>query len=153
MVWLFCCLRISMNTEVLPFLLNGLGGLLVTVTAPGSVELAILTAAGLMPVRRIPPGLPALPRTAIVVPAHNEEEGIGKTLRSIQDEIAGDSSIELFVIADNCTDATAHRAAQGSATVLERHDLNQRGKGHATSLCVFRNPAARICGNHCDRRR
>jgi cellulose synthase/poly-beta-1,6-N-acetylglucosamine synthase-like glycosyltransferase len=35
------------------------------------------------------------------------------------------------VIADNCTDETAAIARQQGATVLERHNLQQRGKGYA----------------------
>jgi hypothetical protein len=77
-----------------------------------------------------------LPRTAIVVPAHNEECGIAKTLANLQSEIDGDPSAQVFVIADNCTDATARVAHEAGATVIERHDPNLREKGYALN-CAF----------------
>ncbi|TMA14399.1 MAG: glycosyltransferase, partial [Deltaproteobacteria bacterium] len=79
---------------------------------------------------RLPEGPPAL-RFGIVVPAHDEEAGIAATVRSL---LALDYPRELFrvfVVADNCSDATASRAREAGATVLERHDLERRGKGYA----------------------
>jgi cellulose synthase/poly-beta-1,6-N-acetylglucosamine synthase-like glycosyltransferase len=39
--------------------------------------------------------------------------------------------MRVIVVADNCTDATAERAAAAGATVLVRHDPERRGKGYA----------------------
>src|SRR5262245_60709604 len=67
----------------------------------------------------------------IVVPAHNEEAGIGRTVQNL---LALDYPRELFrvlVVADNCKDATADRAREAGATVLVRVDAQNRGKGYA----------------------
>jgi cellulose synthase/poly-beta-1,6-N-acetylglucosamine synthase-like glycosyltransferase len=66
---------------------------------------------------------------AVLVPAHNEESGISKTLVSIKAEMrTGD---RLVVVADNCTDGTAQIARTAGAEVVERNDESQRGKGFA----------------------
>jgi len=72
------------------------------------------------------------PRTAILMPAHNEAGGIDETLAQILPAL--DENIRLIVIADNCTDDTAARARGAGATVIERNDANQRGKGHALAF-------------------
>jgi cellulose synthase/poly-beta-1,6-N-acetylglucosamine synthase-like glycosyltransferase len=66
---------------------------------------------------------------AVLVPAHNEAGGIGPTLATITPQLRpGD---RLVVVADNCTDTTAAEARQAGATVIERQDSIQRGKGYA----------------------
>ena len=76
-----------------------------------------------------PTTLPADLSLAVVVPAHNEAGGIGLTLGTIVPQLReGD---RLVVVADNCTDGTAAAARQAGATVIERQDLTQRGKGYA----------------------
>jgi len=117
--------------ELFRLLFNSIGWILVAAAAPGSLELAMLTIGGLLPARRRPQQHGPLPRTAVVVPAHNEEAGIARTIASIRADIGGDLDVELVVIADNCTDRTAERASQGGTRVLVRKDANLRGKGHA----------------------
>ena len=68
---------------------------------------------------------------AIVVPAHNEEGGIASTVTSLRQLAWPTSGMRIFVVADNCTDRTAERAAEAGATVLTRHDDSLRGKGYA----------------------
>ena len=70
---------------------------------------------------------------AILVPAHNEELLIGKTLTSLARLDYPAERYAVHIIADNCTDGTAAiaRAAGGNVTVHERVDLEQRGKGYA----------------------
>src|SRR5262249_19708539 len=64
-----------------------------------------------------------------LIPAHNEEAGIGKTLASLLPQLrTGDV---LLVVADNCSDGTAAAARTAGATVIERHDTERRGKGFA----------------------
>lgn len=65
----------------------------------------------------------------IVVPAHDEEAIIGEALRSLK-EVLGDR-IRILVVADNCEDSTAQRARDAGVEVIERTDLNRRGKGYA----------------------
>jgi len=82
--------------------------------------------------REAPPG--TRPRVAILIPAHNEEETLGETLAPLGPELQpGD---RIVVVADNCTDRTAHVARSAGATVVERHDLTHRGKGFALDFGV-----------------
>ncbi|MBN1929744.1 MAG: glycosyltransferase [Chlorobiaceae bacterium] len=70
-------------------------------------------------------------RIGVLIPAHNEETGIVRTIESIR---AGNWPAELtsiFVIADNCSDRTAEMARKAGATVAERTDTVNRGKGQA----------------------
>jgi 1,2-diacylglycerol 3-beta-glucosyltransferase len=67
----------------------------------------------------------------IVVPAHDEAAGIGKTISSLQQLDWPTSRYRIVVVADNCTDATASVSRQAGATVLERQDTTRRGKGYA----------------------
>ncbi len=79
---------------------------------------------------------PLLPGTAklffdVVVPAHNEEKGIGSTLQSLLSLDYPHPLFRVLVVAHNCTDQTASRAQAGGATVLIYNDPSRRGKGHA----------------------
>jgi cellulose synthase/poly-beta-1,6-N-acetylglucosamine synthase-like glycosyltransferase len=69
------------------------------------------------------------PAVAVVIPAHNEAPLIANTLRSIVPQMAAGD--RLVVVADNCSDDTATLAAEAGAEVLERYDLERRGKGYA----------------------
>lgn len=69
------------------------------------------------------------PKLAVLVPAHNEALGIQATLETILPELT--ETDLLLVIADNCDDETALIAKEAGATVVERHDLQRRGKGYA----------------------
>jgi cellulose synthase/poly-beta-1,6-N-acetylglucosamine synthase-like glycosyltransferase len=65
----------------------------------------------------------------VLVPAHNEELGIGRTVTTLLPQLQ--SGDRLVVIADNCTDRTAEVARSLGATVVERQDRERRGKGYA----------------------
>ena len=69
------------------------------------------------------------PQTVILVPAHNEEAGLGATLESLKAACTKDTSI--LVVADNCTDNTADVARASGAECIERTDPDRRGKGYA----------------------
>jgi 1,2-diacylglycerol 3-beta-glucosyltransferase len=75
---------------------------------------------------------------AIIIPAHNEETTILATLRACADLDYPVNQFKVYVIADNCTDATARIAARAGALVLERRDEQQRGKGPALSWALER---------------
>ncbi|MEO0349327.1 MAG: glycosyltransferase family 2 protein [Cyanobacteria bacterium P01_A01_bin.15] len=68
-------------------------------------------------------------RRAILMPAHNEETVIEATLSTLTTQLH--PTDRLVVVADNCTDATADIARRAGATVLERQNDRQRGKGYA----------------------
>ncbi len=67
----------------------------------------------------------------ILVPAHNEAAGIARTVASLLAMDYPTEQFRILVIADNCSDDTAMRARDAGATVLERHNQQQRGKGYA----------------------
>lgn len=93
------------------------------------IELAIGTLAGRRPAMRSG-GKPH--SAAILMPAHDEAGGIGRTLARVLPAL--DEHVRLLVIADNCSDDTARIAREAGATVIERHDTSQRGKGHALAF-------------------
>lgn len=70
-------------------------------------------------------------RIAVVCPAHNEELQIASTVEQILASDFPRDCFDVYVIADNCSDATAARAREAGATAFERHDLSLRGKGQA----------------------
>jgi cellulose synthase/poly-beta-1,6-N-acetylglucosamine synthase-like glycosyltransferase len=76
-------------------------------------------------------GLQLQPRasTAILIPAHDEEQSIGSALDSLLPQIGHHD--RLVVIADNCTDKTADVARERGAEVLIRKNPYKRGKAHA----------------------
>lgn len=80
-------------------------------------------------------------RRAILMPAHNEAAVIQATLSTLTSQLK--STDQLLVVADNCTDSTAEIARQAGATVLERKNDQQRGKGYALDfgLCYLSDKA------------
>jgi cellulose synthase/poly-beta-1,6-N-acetylglucosamine synthase-like glycosyltransferase len=85
------------------------------------------------PSRRPPTAPQAAPllRFAIIIPAHNEEGIFEEALASTRRLDYPRSLYEVIVVADNCTDRTAEIARGLGATVYERHDPSQVGKGWA----------------------
>jgi cellulose synthase/poly-beta-1,6-N-acetylglucosamine synthase-like glycosyltransferase len=78
----------------------------------------------------------AMLKTIVIVPAHNEEQVLAATLQSLVEQDYPKRLFEVVVVADNCTDTTAAIASGFKATVLERHNLDQRGKGYALDWAV-----------------
>jgi cellulose synthase/poly-beta-1,6-N-acetylglucosamine synthase-like glycosyltransferase len=70
-------------------------------------------------------------RFDVIVPAHDEETGIARTVASLLAMDWPKSNFRVLVVADNCSDATASVARDAGAHVLERQDLTLRGKGYA----------------------
>lgn len=74
----------------------------------------------------------APPRSmGVIVPAHNEELQIRKTIEAIRRADYPAELLEVIVIADNCSDRTAVEAAAAGATVIQRDVPGKRGKGQA----------------------
>jgi cellulose synthase/poly-beta-1,6-N-acetylglucosamine synthase-like glycosyltransferase len=71
----------------------------------------------------------AVPRTVVLVPAHNEQNVIEATLSNLKSEL--DEHTSLLVVADNCEDDTPERAERAGARVVRRVDPERRGKGYA----------------------
>ncbi|MGN6587508.1 MAG: glycosyltransferase family 2 protein [Solirubrobacterales bacterium] len=75
---------------------------------------------------------------AVIVPAHDEEPGIGATLASLAGCEYPAERCRTIVIADNCSDGTAVRARAAGAEVWERTDPERRGKGYALGWALER---------------
>lgn len=76
------------------------------------------------------------PTIAVLIPAHNEALEIEATIRGVLSQLTAQDSV--VVIADNCQDETARIAAKTGATVIERNNNSQRGKGYALDYgCQF----------------
>lgn len=71
----------------------------------------------------------SLPPSALVIPAHDEEQVLGATLSALQNQVPDRCSI--LVVADNCSDGTAGLARHAGVSVIERHNSVLRGKGFA----------------------
>ncbi len=121
-------LRILLDLIVLGYLA------LTLILIPPFIYLAVITATALLGrrVMKRPLGGPTGPmRIAFVIPAHNEEAGIGATIASCREVEYPKDQFRVVVIADNCTDQTAEAARLAGAEVLERTDPDHRGKGYA----------------------
>jgi cellulose synthase/poly-beta-1,6-N-acetylglucosamine synthase-like glycosyltransferase len=74
------------------------------------------------------------PSVAVLIPAHNEEQGLAATVQNIRQQLRATDRI--VVVADNCSDATAQVARKAGAEACERSNLQQRGKGFALDFGV-----------------
>jgi cellulose synthase/poly-beta-1,6-N-acetylglucosamine synthase-like glycosyltransferase len=99
---------------------------------PGTLELLLLTVAGLFRPRKTAQKSAQEPfALTVVIPAHNEKLTIARCVRSVFAAEATGVDLRVVVVADNCTDQTASIARSAGARVLERFDTSQRGKGYA----------------------
>lgn len=69
-----------------------------------------------------------LHKYAFFIAAHNEEAVIANLVKSIKDQDYPSELIDVFVVADACTDRTADEARRAGAIVYERNDLARKGK-------------------------
>ena len=72
-----------------------------------------------------------LHRFAILICARNEEAVIADLIQSIRHQTYDQSLLTVFVMADNCTDATADIARREGAVVYTRFNREKVGKGYA----------------------
>ena len=99
--------------------------------------LFLLAAAALFARRTRPSGkIGTALRLAVIVPAHDEELMLAKTIQSLKAQSYPTDRYEIVVVADNCTDKTADIARSLGATVLERVNLSERGKGYALNFAI-----------------
>ena len=72
-----------------------------------------------------------LHKYAVLVAARNEEAVIGQLIDSIKQQDYPEDLIDIFVVADNCTDNTAKVSREAGAICYERFDSEHRTKGYA----------------------
>ncbi len=75
---------------------------------------------------------------AIMIAARNEEAVIGNLIDSIKEQDYPSKLVTVFVVADNCTDATKAVAQSHGAICYERKDDKHRTKGYALEYLVNR---------------
>ncbi|WP_165246715.1 glycosyltransferase family 2 protein [Adlercreutzia sp. ZJ141] len=76
---------------------------------------------------------------AVIVAARNERAVIGDLMRSIRAQNYPQELIDIFVVADNCTDDTAQVAqAAGATKVFTRKNAEKVGKGYALEYGIDR---------------
>ena len=75
-------------------------------------------------------------RYAVLISARNEEAVIANLIESVRRQSYDLGLVTTFVVADNCTDATASVAAQAGAIVFERFDTSRVGKGYALNFLL-----------------
>lgn len=83
-------------------------------------------------IKKAKPHLPEkMHRYAVLIAARNEESVIGQLIESIHRQNYPQEFIDVYVVADNCTDSTAEIAYGAGAYVYERFNRVKVGKGYA----------------------
>ncbi|MBQ8351430.1 MAG: glycosyltransferase family 2 protein [Clostridia bacterium] len=77
-------------------------------------------------------------RYAVLICARNEENVIAQLIDSIKKQDYPSELVDIYLLADNCTDQTAAVAEAAGAIVYERHDLTKIGKGYAMHTLLTR---------------
>ena len=103
-----------------------------------TIYLLVLLVAGARPRARTGPATAPGPRFLTLVPAHDEALSVGQTVSSLDAQDYPSELSEVVVIADNCSDSTASIARAAGATVWERDDPANRGKGAALAWALDR---------------
>jgi cellulose synthase/poly-beta-1,6-N-acetylglucosamine synthase-like glycosyltransferase len=73
-------------------------------------------------------------RLAVLIPAHDEETTIARTLRSVAAQLS--RTDRLLVVADNCSDQTEQIARDAGTETIRRESRELRGKGYALDFGV-----------------
>lgn len=92
--------------------------------------MAVYTIVGFFTTKKFP-AAKRMHRYGIVIAARNEENVIGQLLDSIRAQDYPAELVTTFVVADNCTDATARAARAHGAVCYERFDSCRCTKGYA----------------------
>lgn len=79
---------------------------------------------------------PPQSRFLILIPAHNEEAHLARTLEACRRLDYPAAGLAVVVIADNCTDRTSAIALEHGVRVVERNEPMLRGKGHALEFAL-----------------
>lgn len=82
------------------------------------------------------PEVPQNKRFAILVAARNEESVIANLITSIRANTYPQDLVDIWLVADNCTDNTADLVRSLGEHVIERHDLSNVGKGYALTFLL-----------------
>lgn len=75
-------------------------------------------------------------RFAVLISARNEENVIGNLIKSIRANDYPADLLDVWLVADNCTDNTAQIGLDNGAKVIKRNDPNLIGKGYALTYLL-----------------
>ena len=73
---------------------------------------------------------------AVLIAARNESDVIHNLLESLLGQDYPKDKYRIFLVADNCTDNTADIGREMGATVYERRNTTERGKGYALDYLI-----------------
>lgn len=93
------------------------------------------TLIGVFATRKFPPAKKNH-KYAVLIAARNEAAVIGNLIDSIRKQDYPSELVDIFVVADNCTDNTAEIARKYGAVCYERFDEAHRTKGYALQFLV-----------------
>lgn len=69
-----------------------------------------------------------------IIPAHNEESVVANLIESLKAQDYPKELLDIYVIADNCTDKTSKIAKSAGAIVYERTDKVRKNKRSCASV-------------------
>ncbi|NEG55819.1 glycosyltransferase family 2 protein [Bifidobacterium platyrrhinorum] len=82
------------------------------------------------------PDAPMDRRYAVLISARNESKVIGNLIRCIREQTYPADLIDIWLVADNCTDDTADVVRAMGCNVVERHNDKLIGKGYALTYLL-----------------
>ena len=82
------------------------------------------------------PDAPMDKHYAVLISARNEEAVIGNLIHCIRTQTYDENLIDIWLVADNCTDSTAKVGRDAGCNVIERFDKEHIGKGFALSYLL-----------------
>lgn len=75
-------------------------------------------------------------RYAVLISARNEENVVGNLINCIHEQTYPKELVDIWLVADNCTDHTADLARSMGCHVVERFNQEQIGKGYALTYLL-----------------
>ena len=108
---------------------------------------AVISLCCLLPAKKYPVAPPQT-KFAVLIPARNEEAVVGTLVESLQAQDYPDDLYDIYVIPNNCTDATEAAARNAGAKILHctspvstkgevLHQILQKLSGQYDAYCVF----------------
>lgn len=82
------------------------------------------------------PAAPMDKHYAVLISARNEETVVPNLINSIRAQTYPSKLVDIWLVADNCTDKTAEVVRNMGCNVVERHNTQQIGKGYALTYLL-----------------
>ena len=117
-------------------LLSTLDFLIIIITAVGLLYQAVCILTSFIAKPVVFPEAPKDKRFAVLISARNEEGVIGNLIDSIRAQDYPADLIDIWLVADNCTDGTAALSRSRGCHVVERFDTTHVGKGYALTFLL-----------------